>query len=147
MKAISIRAPWWWFILHGGKDIENRDWWTGYRGPVLIHASKWFRAQEVQDDFRYAQQIASMGLDLPSVTLRDLKSLGGYIVGQVEIVDCVKQSGSPWFFGKYGFVLRNPVSFTNPYPVKGALGLFEVGQALAHVGRDPQQTFPEATEA
>ena len=26
MKALSIRQPWAWLILHAGKDIENRDW-------------------------------------------------------------------------------------------------------------------------
>ena len=28
MKALSIRQPWAWAILHAGKDIENRDWRT-----------------------------------------------------------------------------------------------------------------------
>ena len=39
-KAISIRQPWAWAIVHAGKDIENRDWSTRYRGPVCIHAAK-----------------------------------------------------------------------------------------------------------
>ena len=34
MKALSIRQPWSWLILHGGKDIENRSWRTNVRGPV-----------------------------------------------------------------------------------------------------------------
>ena len=38
MKALSIRQPWAHRILREGKDIENRDWPTRYRGPVLIHA-------------------------------------------------------------------------------------------------------------
>jgi hypothetical protein len=41
MKALSIRQPWAWAILHAGKRIENRDWRSCYyRGPILIHASK-----------------------------------------------------------------------------------------------------------
>ena len=39
MKALSIRQPWAWLILHGGKDIENRTWATKLRGRVLIHAA------------------------------------------------------------------------------------------------------------
>jgi hypothetical protein len=39
VKALSIRQPWVWAIVHAGKDIENRTWWTPYRGPVLIHAA------------------------------------------------------------------------------------------------------------
>jgi hypothetical protein len=44
----------------------------------------------------------------------------------VEIVDCVSESSSPWFFGKYGFVLSNPRVLRNPIPCKGALGFFDV---------------------
>lgn len=39
MKALSIRQPWAWLILHGGKDIENRSWNTNFRGRFLIHAA------------------------------------------------------------------------------------------------------------
>ena len=48
----------------------------------------------------------------------------GGIIGTAEIVDCIEQSDSPWFFGPYGLVLENvqPVDFI---PVKGALGLFD----------------------
>lgn len=35
MIALSIRQPWAWHILHSGKDIENRDWPTKFRGRVL----------------------------------------------------------------------------------------------------------------
>lgn len=34
-------------------------------------------------------------------------------------------SGSPWFMGKYGFVLRDPIVFEHPTPWKGRLGFFE----------------------
>lgn len=127
-KALSVRTPWWFAILYMGKDIENRDWPTRFRGPVLLHASKWFDAEEIRDDFAFARQTAEgQGVTVPGpITLGDLRKLGGHIVGKVEIVDCVSSSASPWFFGKHGFVLRNPVAFANPTPVKGALGFFRV---------------------
>ena len=28
MKALTIKQPWAWAIIHAGKDIENRDWVT-----------------------------------------------------------------------------------------------------------------------
>ena len=40
MRTLSIRQPWAWLIVHGHKDVENREWATDYRGPLLIHASK-----------------------------------------------------------------------------------------------------------
>lgn len=121
MKALSIRAPFWWYILHGGKDIENRDWPTRYRGPLLIHAGKWWNAAEVQADDEFCREIN------PSAPPAPLKTMHrGFIVGRVDIVGCVAQSHSPWFFGTYGYVLANPVAFETPIPFKGMLGLFDV---------------------
>lgn len=137
MKALSVRAPWWWFILHCGKDIENRDWPTNFRGTVYLHASKWWVTREVEDDFDYAigdfetanNTFITTDLTEPEVeaaTLRKIRERGGCIVGTVEIVGCVKQSDSPWFNGPYGFVLRNPKPLDTPIPYKGALGFFDV---------------------
>jgi len=126
MKALSVRAPWWWFILYGGKDIENRDWPTKFRGTVYLHASKWFGKQEVYDNFQDVRDGINPGFCGRSVTIGEMRGLGGHIVGTVEIVDCVKESASPWFSGSYGFVLRNPMPLANPFPFKGALGFFDV---------------------
>ena len=51
MKALSTRAPWWWCILYAGKRIENRGdtFPKRYRGPVLIHASKWWSETKLRD--------------------------------------------------------------------------------------------------
>lgn len=131
MKALSVRSPWWWCILHGGKDVENRDWSTGYRGRVLIHASKWYVHQDVVDDLWGISRIA------PDLRFPDdkhpyefLKPLCGHIVGSVEIVDCVQDMQSPWFFGKYGFVLRDPRPAAVPIPFKGQPGFFDVPEAI-----------------
>jgi hypothetical protein len=126
MKALSVRAPWWWFILHAGKDVENRDWSTKFRGRVLIHASKWFRKQEMKDDAEDAIILAGWrDLREKWPTVEGIRAGCGCIVGSVEIVDCVTHSDSPWFSGKYGFVLRDP-QFFKPFPFKGALGFFDV---------------------
>lgn len=67
---------------------------------------------------------ASWTAENNGVTLPPYEQLErGGIVGEVEIVDCVNRSESPWFFGDYGFVLRN--GKTLPFqPCKGALGFF-----------------------
>lgn len=120
MKAISIRQPWCWAILHAGKDFENRDWPTRFRGPVLIHASKGMTREEYQCGLSHMHMIRRT-LTLPKF---DELERGG-IVGQMEIVSCVEDSASPWFFGQYGFGIRNakPLPF---HPYKGALGFFDV---------------------
>jgi hypothetical protein len=54
----------------------------------------------------------------------------GAIVGTVEIVDCVSRSGSPWFFGDYGFVLKDPIALPEPIECKGALGFWDVSSEM-----------------
>lgn len=128
-KALSIRQPWAWAIVHAGKDIENRDWPTRYRGPIAIHAAKGMTKAEYDD----ANSFIGTVLPTPSnewltrwhgVCAAPYRLDRGGIIGVAEIADCVTDSESPWFFGRYGFVLRNmrPVPFI---PVKGALGLFD----------------------
>lgn len=125
MRCLSIRQPWAWCIIHAGKDIENRDWPTRVRGRVLIHASKGMTRHEWHDCLSTLHAISverpfPSGLALPSFS--ELER--GGIVGEVEITDCVDRSDSPWFFGRYGFVLRNPVAL--PFtPLKGRLGFFD----------------------
>lgn len=124
-QAISLRSPWWWFILYGGKDVENRDWPTRFRGTVYLHSSSWWKGSEIFDDVEFGCSITGRTWELTREQ-EELKRGRGCIVGTVEIVDCVTTSASPWFFGKYGFVLRNPVAFSRPVPCKGALRFFQV---------------------
>ncbi|PKO49043.1 MAG: hypothetical protein CVU31_02680 [Betaproteobacteria bacterium HGW-Betaproteobacteria-4] len=122
MIALSIRQPWAWLILNAGKDIENRDWKTPYRGPCLIHASKSATKQDYQD----AIDFINCRLDHPIIEVPPIDQFDrGGIVGMVDIVGCTDTSDSPWFVGDYGFVLRNPkpLPFT---PYKGRLGFFNV---------------------
>ena len=128
MKAISIRQPWAWLIVNGFKDIENRDWRTSYRGPVLIHAAKGMMRYEYEDCLETCRRAAKVR-PFPSGTTwpapKDL--LRGGIVGMATITDCVDQSESPWFFGTYGFVLTD--AKTLPFrPMRGQLGFFEAGE-------------------
>ena len=118
MKALSIRQPWAWLVVEGHKDVENRDWATSYRGRILIHAGKTMRMVDYREAAEFA---AKLGVTIPHV--QELHR--GGIVGVATVIDCVQQSRSPWFFGRYGFVLSEqmPLPFT---PCPGQLGIFEV---------------------
>lgn len=127
MKALSIRNPWAWLILHGGKDIENRTWATKHRGQFLIHASKGMTRREYVDVFKYAAERRA------SVPPFDQLQRGG-IIGAVDLVDCVKESASPWYMGEVAFVLANP----RPLPFiecGGALGFFNVPESVSLVAQ------------
>jgi Na+-transporting NADH:ubiquinone oxidoreductase subunit NqrC len=111
MKALSIKQPWAYLIVHAGKDIENRKWNTKHRGKFLIHASK---------------QVDKAAIAKYRHLLPKELDVGG-IVGEAEIVDVVQHSPSKWFEGPYGFVLENaqPRTFR---PMKGQLNFFEVSE-------------------
>jgi hypothetical protein len=135
MKAISIRQPWAWAILHAGKRVENRDWrGCSYRGPLLIHAAKGCTFNEYMDA---AYWMASKRLASPHwlsqkhiPTIPPMSEMGrGGILGYCRLVDVVTASRDPWFCGLLGLVLADvrPLPYV---PFKGALGLFEVPDEL-----------------
>lgn len=114
MKALSIQQPWAWLIVHGHKDVENRTWPTLVRGRVLIHAGKQIDAE----GYGWVRRT------FPQIALPTQFEVGG-IVGEARVTGCVRDMDSPWFFGPYGFVLRDarPLPFR---PLRGQLGFFEV---------------------
>lgn len=119
--ALSVRQPWAWAIIHGGKDIENRSWQAvnrglNFRGRVAIHASKGMTRDEYEGAAAFMDSI-DVACPLPADLFR------GGIIGSVEIIDVVKESESHWFFGPRGLVLSNPEA-CQPFEAPGALGFF-----------------------
>lgn len=137
MKALSIRQPWAWLITRPDitdpiarkmaaaagmmKGIENRDWSTKFRGRFLIHASAGMSRVEYDQAKLFVQTCVHAGLELPPFEQLER----GGIVGEAELVDVVEDSCSWWFFGHYGFVLRDAKAL--PFrPCRGMLKFFEV---------------------
>ena len=149
MRAITVRQPWAWAIIHGGKDVENRsrNIAGGYRGPVAIHAGK------VQAEYGYPALRRILGLDtedLWAVAESCAASLG-HIIGVVDLVGvhesrmsgCGTQQGTaelgeliplcsawamPW---DHHLVLANPRPLATPIPCRGRLGLWTVPDDIA----------------
>lgn len=120
MKCLSVRQPWAWAIVNGIKDVENRDWYTSFRGPLLIHAAKTFGRDE-REDIEYVEDIARIKLPKP-----DEYTLGA-VVGGAVVIDCTKQQSSKWHMSfSFGWYLNNAVAFAEPIPLRGSLGLFDV---------------------
>lgn len=104
IKVLSIKQPYPHHIFHSGKDVENRDWPTKGRGWFLIHAG-----------------VSKTEVDRDDPV--EMAAPRGGIVGAARIVDCVTEMDSQWFFGRYGFVLRD--AFPLPLvPCRGQLGFF-----------------------
>jgi hypothetical protein len=125
LKAITVRQPWTWAIINAGKDIENRNWKTHFRDSVAIHAAVGITRDEYEDGCKYIKNVSSR-IKIPAYE----ELVRGAIIGTVEIVDCVQDSDSLWFQGKYGFVLARPKLLLEPIPCKGALGFWNVPQTF-----------------
>jgi hypothetical protein len=112
--ALSVRQPWAWLIVHGHKPIENRSWSTAVRGTIGIHAGKRFD----EDGYRWVREnFAEIDMPAPDEFER------GGIVGRVNLIDCVAEHDSDWFFGPKAFVFTDaePLPFM---PCRGLLGFF-----------------------
>jgi hypothetical protein len=125
MKALTIRQPWAWAIVHAGKDIENRNWPTKYRGQIAIHAAKGLTRTEYAEMVDYIQHHYKYKKEIPSYE----KMIRGAIVGVADLIDCVPSSKSKWFEGEYGFVLKNVRPIT-PIVCSGALGFWNMSDDI-----------------
>jgi hypothetical protein len=144
LKGLSIRQPWAEAIMHHGKRVENRTFYTTYRGPILIHVSK----SGTHADFAEAARwMTDRGLvswpvwsDQGETRLPGLADLprGGFI-GRARLIAVVEPPQGPdrlirlgvdtrwWDPKKCGFVLAD----VEPLPFilwSGERGLFDVDE-------------------
>lgn len=127
MKALSIRQPWAWLIIHGGKNIENRSWHTKFRGRFLVHAAKGMTNKEYCDGLEFAMRAGDIRLLRDFPTSQQMER--GGIIGSVFLADSRDTSKSPWYMGEKAFLLVDPKPL--PFvPFKGRLNFFEVPDEL-----------------
>mgnify|MGYP001616141072 CR=1 FL=1 len=120
--ALSIKQPWSYLICKGYKDIENRNWSTPFRGRIYVHAGKQFDSPLGEiNPFIYLNLLPAQWQEYIKADL-----ILGAIIGEVSITNCVTKSNSPWFVGKYGFILSQPILYEKPIPYKGQLKFFPV---------------------
>ncbi len=114
MKVLSVQQPWASLIAECGKDIENRNWSTNYRGPVAIHAA----STQSADRF-----------PIPAGVTKPKRQKFGGIIAVAVLADVVRASDSPWFSGPYGLVLRNvvPVKYV---AMRGYPRLFDLPEGV-----------------
>jgi hypothetical protein len=136
VKAISLWQPWallWLLSDPDEKVFETRGWYTGYRGPLLIHAAK-------KQDREVTDFIGSGGfrraLDSHGITVEALHF--GAIIGEINLVGCSQMSRMPepsereqmwgnWEPDRYAWERGpKPVIFRQPIPYRGSQGFFDV---------------------
>lgn len=155
MRAITVRQPWAWAIVHAGKNVENRtrNIAGAYRGPVAIHAGLALDEGAI-DDFtlRRAWHLAGMptmpsttpGIALPWLRHWNIEDdeqwlPTGAVIGVAELVEVHRchigntdaPACSPWATaGDYHLVLADARPLARPIRWRGALGLWTVPDDL-----------------
>jgi hypothetical protein len=139
MKALTISEPFASLIINLEKWVENRTWYTSYRGPLAIHAGK-----------------GTQYLDKEQ--LKDYPA--GCVIGTCDLVGCYeKRSIMQWADwspqskpdgcsrtwaqlvghkhteGPYCFLIENVVKFDTPIPAKGKQGFWEWDESLMEVSK------------
>ncbi|UOQ58115.1 ASCH domain-containing protein [Leucobacter allii] len=129
MRILTVRQPWAWAIIHGGKDVENRvrNIAGDYRGLVAIHAGM-ANFEKGNAAARLHKQLH--GTDTPT------EIVFGAILGVVDLVDvhtaseCAEMTFQGYAFcsswaeaDAHHLVLENPRPLASLVPFKGALGL------------------------
>lgn len=123
MKALTLYQPWAYLVALREKTFETRSWWTGYRGPILIHAAKKFppHAQTLAE--LDTQFLKSLGHEFGDNKFKTLPF--GKIVAVAELVNCYKidqldkADGIPVMahLENYGFVEKKEVTFGDYRPI------------------------------
>lgn len=151
MRALTVRQPWAWAIIHGGKDVENRtrNLAGDYRGPIAIHAGRTIDSVGFSDD-----QVYAAGVGRATLTF-------GAFIGVVDLLDvhacwtAEREHGPlqccPSKWAEYSFVelrrlcelepqtlgtvthlvLGRPRPLPEPIPARGQLGLWTPPPAIA----------------
>lgn len=137
--ALSIRQPWAWAIMSGGKDLENRTQMAvrhmlarARPGVMLaIHASQTMSRREYESarDFMLSRKLVD---EVP----RPHELVRGAIIGCVRFDEVVKDSASLWWMGPRALRLSSP-QLCEPIGCSGALGFFDWRDGVEWQGGEP----------
>jgi hypothetical protein len=158
VKALTLKQPWAWAVVEGGKWIENRSWEPpeALLGETFaIHAGLKTPTQELIEAAVECASEAGSRIQVPGEfelgCIVGVATLDGYVTDHEgdDCNWCVLANGdetaaaalvplaleSPWFFGPVGFLLKDVRRLREPVPCKGALGFWEVSTDVEQVIR------------
>lgn len=138
MRILTVRQPWAWAIVHGGKDVENRvrNIAGDYRGPVAIHVAQTYDTAWSSPAMFEAMKATGVH---HSAEVYPWHQDHGAIIGVVNLWavhpdrdngNCCPHrpsggpGGSPWAERDvWHLCLTDPRPLAEPIPCSGALGL------------------------
>lgn len=120
LLALTVLAPWPWAIFRAGKPLENRSW----RPPhsligkrFAIHSGK--STTELLDP-----EVADFIEAIAGKLWKPEEIVLGAVVGTVRLASVVTASKSPWYAGKFGWLLEEKFELPRPIPCRGMQGLW-----------------------
>jgi hypothetical protein len=118
MRLLTLKPPWAHLVAHCGKNVENRSWFTPYRGPILIHASQSVSGPAYREVGRW---LASRRLpELPPIEAL----VCGAVIAVATLSDVRQKWDSPWYApGAFGWLLSDVRPLSDPIRCRGALKL------------------------
>ena len=138
MRALTILQPYAWLIVHGPQRVENRTWFTRYRGPLLIHAGKRLAPNDWwYDDVAAARErglIEAPPIEADEVITQWARRVfpRGALIGTCELLGCLRYNpygtlaADRWAHGPFCWILSDVRAFPDPIPYRGQRGLFHV---------------------
>jgi hypothetical protein len=132
MRALTVRQPWAWTIIHGGKDVENRsrNIAGAYRGPIAIHAA----IKPADDDAaiwdmpEYRDRLAAA-----TSVVRHRADIRGAIIGVAQLWAvhqavpgnfCCPRGQAAWSMPDHWHLCLDGARPIDPIPCNGRLGLW-----------------------
>lgn len=133
MKALTIHEPFATLIMQGKKKVENREWFTGMTGDLIIHAG-------ASDRFLNDWHTYGLG-PLPDKIQKTM------VLGIVKVVDCVQMTGEqgqpmnvepehdwlnshPYAFGPYCWILDDVRVLEKPFHWRGQQKLWNATELM-----------------
>ena len=130
MKALTIQQPYASLIADGEKWVENRGWYTTYRGPLAIHAGKGTRYLNARELVAYPTSAVIAIANL--VACVDLKIIRvnrahWYVVALlkrqgISVRDFLTHEHTE---GPFCLILQDVRKLVMPVPAVGKQGLWE----------------------
>lgn len=125
MKAITLYEPWAALVAAGWKEVETRDWYTSYRGPLAIHSSV-HPADKIEIS-RLTFLLGSKGFPLPELHM-------GRVVAVCRLAACVFTDR----VADASKILKPPFSPVHGWEVERQVGNYDKGR-WAWILRDVQR--------
>lgn len=135
IAALTVSQPYASLIAGGEKWVENRRWYTSYRGPLAIHAGKGTQYLSPADLLGYPAGAVIAVADL--VCCCQLERLQRELAEGIVISPKLRSRGVTDHLlrrvlthqhteGPYVWILRNVRKLPDPVPMSGKQGLWNV---------------------